>query len=762
MHLPGSRSLAPSELFSDMNQRILVACSVGVFLSAGLMFLIQPLFARLLLPEFGGSPSVWNTCTVFFQTILLLGYCYTWLSTKWLSPRSQIALHCLLLMLTLLQLPVGLRFIEEDIASTSPALRLLMLLMFSIGGPYFAVSTTTPLLQHWFSSSRHKLARDPYFFYSISNCGSILGLLAYPFVIERLFDLNSQGLTWSIGYGTLVGLTILCGVLTLRELRSGLTETSSDNFAPVLAGGESLPGAKLAERPMTASRRLRWVVLALVPSAMMLAVTTRITTDVAAVPLLWVLPLVAYLATYINAFARRPLLKFDRLLPILFPTLMVAAWMSLAGPGSQLRAVVEIVTFLICGIVLHGELAADRPPTRYLTEYYFWMALGGCLGGTLVGIIAPAVFPSYVEFPLVLVLAALTQQECPAVRTDKLFRTVRVMATVILCGSAMVACFVHVWASALATTSQFVGFAALGVFFLMNHSRGISLAMALVLIPPAIIPDTNSLARKRTFFGVHEVSYEEDPQIGLRVHLLAHGTTIHGEQVASPPSLRSIPRTYYVPTGPLGEALTLAGADKKKRHVALIGLGSGALMTYSKAGDQFDFFEIDPAVRDIAEDPDLFTYLSCGEGKQRVIIGDGRLKLAEAEEGSYDVIVLDAFGSDSIPIHLLTADALDIFMSRLKSDGTLIIHISNRHMDLEPVPGRYAAERNLSALACIKSATTELEIAQGQRPTHAVVLSRSEKLISKLGEREGWHPPRRNASLWTDSYSSVLDVLKFE
>jgi hypothetical protein len=744
-----------------MSQRILIACSAGVFLSAGLVFLIQPLFARLLLPEFGGSPSVWNTCTVFFQTTLLLGYCYTWLSTKWLSPGKQIALHCSLLLLTLAQLPVGLRYLTADVASTSPALRLLMLLTLSIGGPYFAVSTTTPLLQHWFSKSRHKLASDPYFFYSISNCGSILGLLAYPFVVERLFELDSQGLTWSIGYGTLVGLTIVCGVLTLREVRNGPIETSDDDSEPTLVGEKSAQRIKLAERPMTGLRRLRWVVLALVPSAMMLAVTTRITTDVAAVPLFWVLPLVAYLATYINAFARKPLLKFDRLLPVLFPALMVAAWMSLAGPGSQLRAGVEIIMFLICGIVLHGELAADRPSTEYLTEYYFWMSLGGCLGGTLVGIIAPAVFPSYVEFPLILVLAALTQQECPDVSAGRLYRAIRVAGTVILCGTAMIACFVRVWASSLATTSQFVGFAALGVFFLMNNPRGIALALTLVLIPPALLPDTNSLTRKRTFFGVHEVTYEEDLELGLRVHLLAHGTTIHGEQVITPVELRRLPRRYYVPTGPIGEALTLAGADKQTRKVALIGLGSGALMTYSKKGDQFDFYEIDPAVRDIAENPDLFTYLSCGEGKQRIIIGDGRLKLAEASAGTYDVIVLDAFGSDSIPIHLLTADALDIFMSRLTSHGTLIIHISNNHMDLEPVPGRYASERNLPALASFKAASTELELAQGQSPTHAVVISKSERLISELGRLKDWHPPRKNTSLWTDSYSSVLDVLKF-
>jgi hypothetical protein len=744
-----------------MSQRILIACSAGVFLSAGLVFLIQPLFARLLLPEFGGSPSVWNTCTVFFQTTLLLGYCYTWLSTKWLSPRNQIALHCALLLLTLVQLPIGLRILGTEVITTSPALQLLTLLTLSIGGPYFAVSTTTPLLQHWFSRSRHKLARDPYFFYAISNCGSILGLLTYPLIVERLFDLNSQGLTWTIGYGILVGLTIVCGCLTLRGLAKE-PPTSTDDDSTGRSGERNVDaGSQLSDRPMTGLRRLRWVVLALVPSAMMLAVTTRVTTDVAAVPLLWVLPLVAYLATYINAFARRPLLKFDRLLPVLFPALMVAAWMSLVGPRSQLRAAFEIVMFLICGIVLHGELAADRPSTKYLTEYYFWMALGGCLGGTLVGIVAPAVFPSYVEFPLILVLAALTQQECSkpgSGKSHKFNRVFRVLATIIVCGTGMIICFVDVWASALATTSQFVGFAALAIFFLMNHARGFALSLALVLIPAVLIPATNTLARKRTFFGVHRVFYEEDHAAGYRVHTLAHGTTVHGEQVISPASLRSVPRTYYGPTGPIGQALSLAGAEKDARNVAVVGLGSGALMTYSKAGDQFDFFEIDPAVRDIAEDPDLFTYLSCGEGKQLVIIGDGRLKLAEADPETYDVIVLDAFGSDSIPVHLLTAEALDVFMSRLKSDGTLIVHISNRHLDLEPVLGRYAVDRKLEALVCIKSA----DASRGQLPTHAMAITRSPELISLLSALPGWHEPRNNTALWTDSHSSIFDVLTLQ
>lgn len=747
-----------------MNQRILVACSTGVFLSAGLVFLIQPLFARLLLPEFGGSPSVWNTCTVFFQTTLLLGYCYTWVSTKWLSPRNQIVLHCMLLLITLVQLPIGLRIPDAVTASMSPALQVLALLTLSIGGPYFAVSTTTPLLQHWFSRSEHKRASDPYFFYAISNCGSILGLLAYPFVVERFFDLSSQGMTWSIGYGLLVGLTIVCGSLTLSGLRTATERQSEDSPDQNPSSEKNINGPELTDRPMTGLRRLRWVILALVPSAMMLAVTTRVTTDVAAVPLLWVLPLVAYLATYINAFARRPLIKLQRGLPMLFPALLVAAWISLVNPGSHTRAAVEIIVFLICGTVLHGELAADRPSVRYLTEYYFWMALGGCLGGTFVGIIAPAIFPSYVEFPAMLVLAALTQQDWPEVTAGKFRKALRIAGTVVICGTAMLICLNDVWAAALTTTSQVVGYAMLGIFFFTNHSRGVALSLTLVLIPPAVIPATNTIARARTFFGVHEVFYEEGIDTSgesYRIHSLVHGTTIHGEQITTLSGFNCTPRTYYVSSGPIAEALAIATESKQNRTVAVVGLGSGALMSYSRAGDQFDFFEIDPAVRDIAENPDLFTYLSCGAGQQQVIIGDGRLKMAETPPATYDVIVLDAFGSDAIPIHLLTAEALDIFMSRLKKNGALVVHISNRHLDLEPVLGRYATDRQLHSLTCVKSATTLRDVSQGQLPTHAVVITKSDKLISDLETRPGWNRPRSDTTLWTDSHSSVLDVLQF-
>lgn len=741
-----------------MNQRILVACSSGVFLSAGLVFLVQPLLAKLLLPEFGGSPSVWNTCTVFFQTVLLLGYCYTWLSTKWLSTRRQIAVHCALLLLTLVQLPVGLYVLDADVSQLAPAMRVLILLAASIGGPYFAVSTTTPLLQHWFSQSNHRLARDPYFFYSISNTGSLLGLLIYPFLLERILELDSQCVAWSLGYGILVGITILCGALSARK-------SDGDTAPDVSSDGSAEDGLEAQSLPLTAMRRVRWVVLSLVPSAMMLAVTTRITTDVASVPLLWVLPLMAYLATYINAFARRPLVPYRKLLPILFPAFIVIAWMSQLGPGSLLRAGGDIVLFLICGIVLHGELADDRPSTKYLTEYYFWMALGGCLGGSFVGIVAPAVFPSFLELPFVIVLAALIHKELPAREKNNTLTLLRYAWVLLVCGSAIPISLSDVWESALAGASQVVGYAGLAVFYLRAHPRGVALSLALILIPPAWIPDTNNLTRERTFFGVHEVIFEEGfDQNGqpYRLHQLIHGTTLHGEQLMIPPEPMCEPRTYYSPAGPIGQALTAAKIEGKPRHVAVVGLGAGALMAYSEQDEQFDFFEIDPAVRDIATNPDYFRYLTCGEGSQQIIIGDGRIELGKFPEASYDVIVLDAFGSDSIPIHLLTAEALDLFVSRLKPDGVLVVHISNRHLDLEPLLGRYAVDRKLKALARVTAAQSTYEVAQGQQPTQVVAISRVADRLVPLAKLQDWRTPRDDATLWTDSYSSIIDRLTFE
>jgi len=718
-----------------------------------------------------------------------------------------------ILLLTLVQLPIGLRFLAGELSEVAPAGRVLILLTVSIGGPYFAVSTTTPLLQHWFSRSEHELARDPYFFYSISNTGSLLGLLMYPFLLERTLELDAQCATWSVSYGLLVGVTVLCGILTARSLGGGSPKhpaggsknsgspgqagersgnsgqreshqrgelnkeerdrdtsdrdtTRLDAGTPADSVSDDLPARSLKASqnpaPLPLSRRLKWIVLALVPSAMMLAVTTRITTDVASVPLLWVLPLTAYLATYINAFARRPLIDSQKLLPLLFPAFIVIAWMTQLNPGSLLRAGGDVGLYLISAIVLHGELAADRPSTEHLTEYYFWMALGGCLGGTLVGVVAPAVFPSYLELPVVVVLAALIHDELPERGVGRWRSVFRYAWVLLVCGSAIPISLMDAWESAFAGASQIVGYGGLAVFYLMSHARGVALSLALILIPPALLPDTNTVARARTFFGVHKVIFEEGlDRTGqrFRLHRLIHGNTLHGEELIVPADAQCDPRMYYSPAGPIGQALTAAKIEGQPRRVAIVGLGAGALMAYSESGEHFDFFEIDPAVRDIASNPDYFRYLNCGEGSYEIIIGDGRIRLGEAPEAAYDVIVLDAFGSDSIPVHLLTAEALDLFLSRLKPDGVLIAHISNRHLDLEPVLGRYAQERDLHAIVRIAADRSRMEMAQGQQPTHVVVMSRQKPRITPLATLEAWREPRSNAALWTDSFSSVIDQL---
>lgn len=739
-----------------MSRQSLIPWLVAVFISASLVFLIQPLFAKLVLPRFGGVPAVWNTCSMFFQTLLLLGYCYTWLSTRWLQPKAQIGVHCVILLSTLAFLPIGL---PENLtaAQDRPILNLLGLLALTLGGPYFAVSTTTPLLQHWFSGTSHTRSGDPYFLYAVSNAGSMIGLLAYPFVVERLFDLNTQQMIWSGGYATLILLTIGCGILRYRTHVTGLTResTNSEN------SGIDVQRASHAAA-VTAKRRFRWIVLAFVPSVMMLAVTTRITTEVAAVPLLWVAPLAVYLATFINAFARRPLIPAARLQCLLLPSLCIAVWSVQLNPGSATRAAIEVWLFALCALVFHGELADDRPDPKHLTEYYFWMSLGGSLGGMLVGIVAPVVFNSMLEQPIALVAAALMLRHFHPAAHGRTRKSIRAVALLVFAGSGIFIRFIDLSRPVEAITCQMVGFAAIAAFYWLDQPRGLAVGVGMVTISSVLIPSTWTVFRDRSFFGVVEVQVRT--QVGLdgvelELHQLKHGTTNHGEQLVKPESSRCLGRTYYGARSPLGEPLLALPAGRQSKRVGVIGLGAGSLQPLARSGDHFDYFEIDPVVRDVATDPTLFSFLTgCGKGTWEIIIGDGRLKIATKDDHAYDVIVLDAFGSDSIPVHLLTAEALDLYLSKLSRDGVLIIHISNRFIDLEPVLGRYAKERGYAARNRNEFPSQQGQ-AEGYVPTQGIVIARDAELLEPLPE-EYWTPARSNAALWTDRFSSILDSLR--
>jgi hypothetical protein len=746
-----------------MNRRLLIPFAIAVFLSASLVFLVQPLFAKLLLPRFGGAPAVWNTCTVFFQAILLVGYCYTWLTTKWLSPKRQIIVHCLVLLATMAFLPVDLPG-PEAYSDWNPVFGLIATLVVTLGGPYFAVSTTTPLIQHWFSGIGHERSSDPYFLYAVSNAGSFVGLLAYPFAVELMFDSATQRVLWTVGYGSLIALTLFCGWLRFRVTNASSSPSESGTDSDLQTNPQTSETPKDKSARLTFARRLRWVLLSFVPSALMLGVTTRITTDVASVPLFWVMPLAIYLATYIHAFARRRVISTKLLSLLLYPTLCLIAWSIQLGIGSLFRASLDIWLFVLCALLFHGRLADDRPSTKHLTEYYFWLALGGCLGGTLVGLIAPIVFPSNWEFPLTMVVASAIGAFSESPR-GKIRSIVVGLVLILFAGTAILARLNDVKQSATISTLLMVGYFGLAVFYWIRQTRGFAVAFALVVLPVVVFPVESSLLRERSFFGIIEVRVTSTTNaLGqITIHRLVHGTTGHGQQVMNSPQYSCVPLIYYGPTGPIGNAFNEI-RPQQARRVGVIGLGAGAVHCYSKKKDQFDYYEIDPAIRDIALNPKYFTYLQCGGAKPTIHVGDGRILLGKTDDGIYDLLLLDAFGSDSVPVHLMTAEALDLFVSKLKPGGVLVVHISNRFLDLEPVLGRYAASRKLATLARNQDQVTAQEGMTGQTPTHAVAIARSMADLKPLRDlnfglrpRLGWVPTRDESSLWTDQHSSILE-----
>lgn len=751
-----------------MKRRLLIPFAIAVFLSASLVFLVQPLFAKLLLPRFGGVPAVWNTCTVFFQAMLLVGYCYTWLATKWLTPKRQIAVHCGVLLVTIAFLPVDLP--GADVFSNwHPVFGLIATLAVTLGGPYFAVSTTTPLIQHWFSGVKHERSGDPYFLYAVSNAGSFVGLLAYPFAVELLFDSATQRTIWTVGYGGLIALTLFCGWLRFRV--AAATESDSAEGRPVETAADKKRKAPLdaAAENLTSARRVRWVLLAFVPSALMLGVTTRITTDVASVPLFWVIPLAIYLATYIHAFARRRLLQTNSLMRLLYPTLCLSAWSIQMGTASMFRALIDIWLFVLCALLFHGRLSDDRPAPKFLTEYYFWLALGGCLGGMLVGLIAPILFPSNWEFPLTLVVAAALGSFSMTQRS-KIRTVVVATALVLLVGTSLLARWYDLQQSALVSMLLMIGYVGVAIFCWMRHTQGFTLGLALVLMSAVVFPAESSIFRQRSFFGIIEVrvTYSATAEGIVVMHHLTHGTTDHGQQAIGSKEPNCTPLIYYGESGPIGNVFTLFRPGQP-RHIGVTGLGAGAIHCYSQAGDHFEFYEIDPVIRDIALNSEYFTYLKCGAGKTSIHIGDGRLLLEKTEPASFDMLLMDAFGSDSVPVHLLTVEALDLYVSRLKPGGILIVHISNRFLDLEPVIGKYAKTRGLATLTRDQGRLSTQELSRGQSATHVVVIAREMEVLKPLldfnqsiAPQPGWVAPRTNSTLWTDQHSSIFEHARFQ
>ncbi len=736
---------------------MLAAFTATVFLGAALLFLIQPMFARMVLPLLGGSPSVWNTAMVFFQAVLLAGYGYVHWSSARLATRRQLLLHIALIATPLLVLPIAIPQGWSPPADRNPVAWLLLVLTFSVGLPFFVVSTTGPLLQKWFARTGHRSATDPYFLYAASNLGSMIGLIGYPLLLETSFRLTDQSMLWSLGYGALVGLVSVCAIAVWRTREIASAE------APPL--DSSLSRGAATTEAITAGRRLRWVLLSLAPSSLMLGVTTHLSSDIAAIPLLWVVPLAIYLLTFSLAFARKPLLPRSlalRALPILVLPLAIvlATRLYVVWVLVPLHLLVQFVATMAC----HRELADGRPNTRHLTEFYLWIAVGGVLGGAFNALIAPLIFTSVVEYSLALVLIALL---VPPIRPLVAGLKHRIL-DIALPLSIAVGIVFAIWVLRVLGSNvghvEGVLFASLVAFLLLRFSRrplrfGLGLAVLLLEIPFHFGAGLE-LHAERSFFGVHRVLL--DPANGL--HRLMHGTTMHGMQSLDP-DRRGEPLGYYHRQGPIGQVFETLASPARNARVAVAGLGAGSLAAYAAPGQDWTFYEIDPVVERIARDTRYFTHLADCRAKERVVLGDARLSLARAKDARYELMVLDAYSSDAIPVHLITREALRLYVERLAPGGTIAFHVSNRYFDLVPVVARLAADAGMACL--IRDDTREpgaaANLKTGAIPSTYAVLARTTEDLGPLASDPRWKPmsPRPEDVLWTDDFASPLRALRW-
>lgn len=731
-----------------------------IFVGALLLFGVQPLFARLILPLLGGSPAVWNTAMVFFQAVLLAGYAYAHLTSTHISKKRQTLGHIVVLLLPLALLPLAIPANWSPPTSGNPIPWLLGLMAVTVGLPFFVLSTTSPLLQKWFAGSRHPRAGDPYFLYVASNVGSLLALLTYPVLIEPRLTLAAQGRWWAAGYVGFVGLVIACA----WALRAQGRAVDALTLKPMPSPAEpSEQAARLNTPPPTPAARLRWVALSFVPSSLLLGVTTFISTEIAVVPLLWVLPLALYLLTFVLAFARRPWASTATLARAL-PVVLVPVVMVLAVQANQPIlpiALLHLVAFFLCSWLCHSRLAESRPPARYLTEFYLWMSVGGVLGGIFNALIAPTVFDHVFEYAIALVLVCLVALSTGGGSTPRARRLdwLAPLGVAVL-GAGLVGLSSALgWSAGSAAFRLSVGALALGCFFFSRRPLRFALGLSVLLLTGAAVRQqaNETLVTHRSFFGVHRVQLDETG----RYHLLFHGHIAHGKQALATDGRREA-LAYYHRTGPVGELVSHYANDPADA-VGVVGLGTGTMAAYALPGQRWTFYEIDPVVLSLASDPRYFTFLADSPGELQHVLGDARLSLLGARDAAYNFLVLDAYSSDAIPVHLLTREALALYLSKLAPEGVIAFHISNLHLDLEPVLAHLAADAGLVCLVRDDTGPVDPNSAPGKSPSVWLVMARERAHVNALTRDPRWFPARRieGQALWTDDYSSLLSVLRW-
>jgi hypothetical protein len=732
-----------------------------MFLSAALLFVVEPMIGKMALPLLGGTAAVWNTCMLFFQAALLAGYLYAHAAMRFLERRVQIAVHLALVLLPLLiagLLPPHVPAGWTPPAESNPVGWVLLLLLVVIGLPFFALSATTSIMQRWFADSGRNDASDPYFLYAASNAGSLLGLLAFPLVLEPTLPMTALSRMWSAGYAIFVAMTALCAAMAWRWRMRAATAPIATTPVVVTEAGT-----------VAWATRWRWVALAFIPSSLMLGFTTAMTADVPAIPLFWVLPLAVYLVSFVLVFAKRPPIPHEWMIKRL-PFLILCGICPTLSQGSFSLPVLLVLYLTVLfgmALVFHGELARSRPAVGNLTEFYLCLSAGGVLGGIFNSLLAPVVFKTVMELPLVLIFAALMR---PMLNTQTPEKSAWERRNDLLLPIALGLCMVAVILGLAHTgikpgrleTTLIFGYSMLWCLSFSKRKPRFALGLVAMLLASWLYaPYGHLLKAERSFFGVYRVRNSPDG----RFRLLYHGAIAHGTQSLDPKMSRE-PLAYYTRSGPAGAVMTAAQSKMPHGDWAIVGLGAGAMACYMQPGQTLTYYEIDPLVAHIARDPQYFTLLSQCDPETKIVLGDARLKLKDAAERSYGLIVLDAFSGDSIPMHLMTKEALALYAQKLAPGGLIAFHVSNLYFNLAPTLGNLAADAHLTALVGNDTEVSQAERDAGKLPSIWVVMARNPNDLAALYAAP--HPgfawdelhAQPNARLWTDDYSNLLGVMK--
>jgi hypothetical protein len=666
-----------------------------IFLGAFLLFLIQPIMAKQILPWFGGSAAVWATCMVFFQVALLAGYAYADWTTRRMRPQNQARLHLVLLLLSLALLPIIPDAAWKPSGEENPSWRILGMLAVTIGLPYLMLSTTSPLVQAWFSRRYHGTL--PYRLFALSNLASLLALLAYPVVVEPWVSTRTQSIIWSASYGLFV---VLCGALGYLALKTSAAATMN-------ADGEK--AADTTESAPSLARQLLWLTLAALGSFMLLAVTNHICQNVASIPFLWIVPLSLYLATFIFAFDHPRWYHRRFFIALTAVALPAMAWMFDSLELVYAIPVYLLGLFAVC-MFCHGEFAQLKPAPKYLTTYYLMLSLGGAIGGLLVGLVAPYVLPGHFEIIIGLVACGLL-----------------LLTRTISWGW---------WATGIA--AAVIGTTA----YASGQAIGEQVSDARVML--------------RNFYSAIRTRDAQDP---TPFRSLVHGGIMHGGQLLSQnKEQRLAASSYFGPTSGFGRLF--AALPESPRRVGIIGLGAGSITAHARAGDVFRFYEINPQVVDLAYRE--FTFLTDTAAKTEVILGDGRLSLERENPQQYDVIAVDAFSGDAIPMHLLTREAIAVYVRHLKHDGVIAFQATNRFVDIAPVVERLAAEFGMTAVMITDYPASSEGVDYWLSGTDQILMTRNTALLQHEKIRAASENIKRKPGfpVWTDDFNNLLTVLK--